>query len=355
MNAGLRAERFRAQISDQDVAAGRFVPARTSTRSSACRAGSTGRRASASSYDLFGNARTALKGTINRYMAGQTLSYAQRYNPLRLQFETRPWRDANRDDIAQDIEIGPSNNAAFGLPVFATPAGSRGARPRIRHRNEPGHSARAVPRPVGFGFVVPPLASQRAAVRQPPRRLQRLCAGRRPQPARRPGVYGLQPRPNPSGPRSTRSTPTPPTATLRSRIYNGYELGMSGRMRGAQFFGGLDVRSAGRQPVRFRRQSELLHRRDVAYLGWCDQKALDIPFRHEFKLSGSYTLPVRHPGERGVPELCGPDAWNILGHQLDDHLRRGDRLHGGQLRGTVRAGSARDPEPPDRIRGPQRR
>ena len=50
-------------------------------------------------------------------MAGQTTGFPARYNPLALQSDTRTWRDANLDNIAQDNEIGPSNNAAFGLPV----------------------------------------------------------------------------------------------------------------------------------------------------------------------------------------------------------------------------------------------
>ncbi len=74
------------------------------------------------SYDLFGNARTALKATFGRYMAGQTTSFPARYNPLQLQSDTRTWRDVdfipgtitpsgrvlptNGDNIAQDNEIG---------------------------------------------------------------------------------------------------------------------------------------------------------------------------------------------------------------------------------------------------------
>jgi hypothetical protein len=71
-------------------------------------------------YDLFGNARTALKAaTFSKYMAGQTLGFPQRYNPLQLQSDTRTWSDLNGDNVAQDNEIGPSNNRSFGLPVLA--------------------------------------------------------------------------------------------------------------------------------------------------------------------------------------------------------------------------------------------
>ncbi len=119
LNAGLRGERFKGQISDQDVAAGRFVAARHFDKVECMPCWMDWAPRFGASYDLFGNARTALKGTINRYMAGQTLSYAQRYNPLRIQSDDRTWTDTNRDNIAQETEIGPSNNAAFGLPFLS--------------------------------------------------------------------------------------------------------------------------------------------------------------------------------------------------------------------------------------------
>src|SRR5262245_2058713 len=51
-------------------------------------------------------------------MAAQTLGYAQRYNPFASQSDTRPWSDLNNDDIAQDNEIGPPNDARFGQAVL---------------------------------------------------------------------------------------------------------------------------------------------------------------------------------------------------------------------------------------------
>ena len=75
-------------------------------------------------YDLFGDARTALKFGINKFMAGQTLGFAQRYNPFSSQSDTRTWNDLNRDDIAQDNEIGPSNIANFGSATLQRHPGS---------------------------------------------------------------------------------------------------------------------------------------------------------------------------------------------------------------------------------------
>ena len=76
-------------------------------------------------------------------------------------------------------------------------------------------------------------------------------------------------------------------------------------------------------------------RRRTAYLGWCDQGKLDIPYRHEFKLSGSYTHPVGHPGQRGVAELRRADPRHLLEHRP----RR--RRYAAELHRPVHAGCAR--------------
>ena len=80
-------------------------------------------------YDLFGNARTALKASVNKYMAGQTLGFAQRYNPFSSQSDVRSWADLNGDDVAQDNEIAAvGNNLRFGQPVLTRrPADDIGA------------------------------------------------------------------------------------------------------------------------------------------------------------------------------------------------------------------------------------
>ena len=91
----------------QDVGAGRFAPERASTNAEHAEL-VRHRAAIWRAYDLFGDARTALKASFNRYMAGQTLGFPARYNPLRARRATRgPGRDPNGDDIAQDNEIGP--------------------------------------------------------------------------------------------------------------------------------------------------------------------------------------------------------------------------------------------------------
>jgi hypothetical protein len=81
-------------------------------------------------YDLFGNAKTALKLSLSRYVVQQALALTNSVNPVTLTAskETRTWKDANSDFIVQgdplnpavNGELGPTNNVNFGLPVITT-------------------------------------------------------------------------------------------------------------------------------------------------------------------------------------------------------------------------------------------
>jgi hypothetical protein len=105
VNAGLRWEAVNASVPAQGSPAGRFVDARQfaeipnlpNQKDWAPRLGLA--------YDLFGNGKTAVKYSLNRYNAARTTgdanSGAQRYNPLATVSATLAWTDVNRDDIAQ--------------------------------------------------------------------------------------------------------------------------------------------------------------------------------------------------------------------------------------------------------------
>ena len=111
--------------------AGRFVPAREVAGVGAgAHVSDLSPRLSAV-YDLFGDAKTALKFSVNKYMRQLASNYFYPLSPITQSTETRNWFDCdltpgtstcsgrvlptNRDDIAQDNEIGPSANLRFGL------------------------------------------------------------------------------------------------------------------------------------------------------------------------------------------------------------------------------------------------
>ena len=87
---------------------------------------------------------------------------------------------------------------------------------------------------------------------------------------------------------------------LRERTYNGLQAGFNARVRGFQFFGGwtmdriIDTRcdaiesNAGRYAGTAVIAANNFPQPDFHF---CDQSELDLPFLHEFKLAGSYTLP----------------------------------------------------------------
>src|SRR6266849_1341220 len=65
-------------------------------------------------YDLFGNGKTAVKAGFGKYYTPEATQYLDRFNPMFQATETRTWTDSNHDNIAQDDEIGPSQNPNFG-------------------------------------------------------------------------------------------------------------------------------------------------------------------------------------------------------------------------------------------------
>jgi hypothetical protein len=73
-------------------------------------------------YDLKGDAKTALKASVSKYMLPWAGGWAKRYDPFTAVSDTRNWTDTNKDDIAEDNEIGPSSNANFGVSTGRTPA-----------------------------------------------------------------------------------------------------------------------------------------------------------------------------------------------------------------------------------------
>jgi hypothetical protein len=104
LNGGIRFETLKHEVSKQQSGAGRFIGERNfdpipmpTWKDIAPRFGVV--------YDLFGNAKTAVKFGLNRYNESRTTFFANRYNPLALTPASLTWIDANGDDIAQG-ELG---------------------------------------------------------------------------------------------------------------------------------------------------------------------------------------------------------------------------------------------------------
>ena len=120
INAGIRYELLNAQVEAAVAPAGRFVPERTFEAIKDLPDWKNWAPRFAAVFDLFGNARTALKYSLNRYNQARTTGIAADYNPLvtlGATTATSPalaWRDVNGDDIAQG-ERG-CNFGTNGLP-----------------------------------------------------------------------------------------------------------------------------------------------------------------------------------------------------------------------------------------------
>ena len=296
INPGLRWEYFNSAIQAKAVEAGRFVPARSFGETPDVPNWNNIAPRFSMVYDLTGDAKTALKGSINKYNRSYTTDYANRYDPLALQSDTRNWSDCdfnpgtstcsgrllptNGDGIAQDNEIGPSNNRNLG--VLAT----RRADPNIKRPYDIEYSL-AVTRQVLRGVSVTG-AWYRRETYDLEQQVNTLVTANdfAPFTAANPlgtgeaiTIYNL------NRARQGQVDLFDTTAADRSRArvsYNGLEASFAARLpRGAHLFGGwsadrlITVSCAGFDPNTFR---------------YCDQSQYAIPFRSDFKLTGSVPI-----------------------------------------------------------------
>lgn len=115
-NIGLRWETLNAKVLAGRSGAGRFVPAREFDEVLDVPDWNDIAPRMQLVYDLFGNGRTAIKYSLNRYNLSRTTGIASNYNPLLSQTATLPWRDVNGDDIAQG-ERGCAGYPSVGCEI----------------------------------------------------------------------------------------------------------------------------------------------------------------------------------------------------------------------------------------------
>jgi hypothetical protein len=131
-NLGVRFDYMHSVVPPQSVKAGLYIPARQFPDQVDCvpcwkdinpRVGA--------SFDLFGNGKTALKGSLSRYDVSQIVALAIANNPVTTTSNsaTRAWTDSNGDFIPQGDPLnplpngeltGPLTNANFGKVVATT-------------------------------------------------------------------------------------------------------------------------------------------------------------------------------------------------------------------------------------------
>ncbi len=105
LNMGIRWEYLNSKVHAATAPAGRFAPARSFDEVLDVPSWKDWAPRFAAVYDVFGNAKTALKYSLNRYNRAQTTGIASLYNPLTVTSTALTWTDLNGDDIAQG-ELG---------------------------------------------------------------------------------------------------------------------------------------------------------------------------------------------------------------------------------------------------------
>jgi hypothetical protein len=298
INAGLRYEYLNAKVLAGESPAGRFVPTRKFAEINDVPNWKDIAPRFAVVYDLSGNAKTAIKYSLNRYNAQTTTGIASAYQPLGSSTATLPWTDKNRDNIAQgtlrcDFVNDPSCEINFNTLAanFGTQAtNTYGAYPRtwniehgleLQHELMPRLSVTAswfhgdfhnlttsINRAWQFDGDVDknpnytPLTVYNPTTGEPFTVYSRTAA------AQARAVDNLDTfDPN------------------RKRVYNAYNLEFRGRPgRGANLFGGFS----------FERQLSVncTTPDNPNSLRFCDETQLDIPYNRNFKMAGSYPLPL---------------------------------------------------------------
>jgi outer membrane receptor protein involved in Fe transport len=300
---GLRWEYWSAGVPLQGMQAGRFVGARQFGPED-LPAWKTFSPRTGIAYDLFGDGKTALKFSANRYQQMGTTALANSYNPIGLQSQQLAWTDLNGDDIAQgqrgcvyliagcEINFGqlPLTFGAVipGCSMVATPGsipcGNAQADPDLKRTSTWNYN-------VGIQHQLLPRLSVSAnwfhvdyynlRVR---RNVLQTFADYTPQPVVSPldgsviAVYNV------SAAKRQQVQYLDTNAPDRKLWYNGVEFTFTARLpRGGTLFGGTTT-----ERILAVMCDEPSNPNNLLY---CDQRKGGIPFKTSLKLSGSMPLP----------------------------------------------------------------
>jgi hypothetical protein len=101
LSAGIRYEMLNASVQGLTAPAGRFVPERTVQELTGQPDWKNWAPRFQAVYDVFGNSKTAIKYSFNRYNQSRTTGIASGFNTLSSTTARINWTDVNGDDIAQ--------------------------------------------------------------------------------------------------------------------------------------------------------------------------------------------------------------------------------------------------------------
>jgi hypothetical protein len=254
-------------------------------------------------YDLFGNAKTALKYSLNRYNQARTTGIAANYNPLLSQTATLTWRDTNGDGIAQGgvsyLPDGTRVLCTFGVgdcelsgtlsPTFGTASlNTYGDYPRtwnleqgieIQHELFPRLSLTGSWFHGAFHHLTTTINTSLATTgdplanpNYPPVQIYNPLTGE--------AITVYSRTASASSVIKNLDTDDP----NRQQVYNAFNLEFRARPGGgSQIFGGFAFER--------QRQANCNAIDNPNNLRFCDDMQNDIPFSKQFKLAGSYPLP----------------------------------------------------------------
>jgi hypothetical protein len=298
VNAGIRYEWLNAQVEAADSPAGRWAPERHFAAIKNLPNWHDPAPRFSAVYDLFGNAKTALKYSVNRYNQARTTGIAGNYNPLLSQTATLTWRDVNGDNIAQGERgcnygtagvVGCEINSSLLSPTFGFAAlNTYGEYPRtwnlehgveIQHELIPQLSLTASWFHGSFKHMTTTINTSLQYSGDPlqnpnyqPYTVYNVLTG---EPFT---VYGR------TTSASTSVTNLDTEDPDRQLLYNAYNVEFRARPgHGSQVFGGFA----------FERQMNIncSASDNPNNVRFCDDRQNDIPFSVQFKIAGSYPLP----------------------------------------------------------------
>jgi hypothetical protein len=313
LNPGIRLEVIQGSVPAQTAPAGRFVPARNFAAIDDLPNWTNWAPRFGAAYDLFGNGRTAIKGSVGKYMQQEATGFAAKYNPLAEGSDIVTWNDVNGNDIAEDNELGAANNVTLGVRRNINPDPNLKRPYQLLYNLGVTHqllarlsvSANYYRRDYKnmvytTNLAVPLTAYDLVNIPDPRGNGQTLP------------IYNLQ------RPFLGLVNELDTTSPNNWRHYNGIDFTVNARgNNGMSLAGGL---SLGRSI------SKICDVADPNQLRFCDQSQYDIPLRKTFKLTWSYPLPydIRFSGVFQTADgfATGGQPAPLLGNgNPDNHLR----------------------------------